>query len=64
MAHTENSGEGEASSNSRSTYTTPNSLTARDIIESNKAMSSALTDVLQMGNCMNIPNVKWSSLIS
>ena len=55
MAHTENSGEGEVSSNSQSTYTTPNSLTAADIIESNKVMFSALTEVLQttltsMGN--------------
>ena len=47
MAHTENSGEGGVSSNSQSTYTTPNSLTARDIIESKKAMFSALTEVLQ-----------------
>ena len=55
MAHTENSGEGGVPSNSQSTYTTPNSLTAGDIIESNKAMFSALTEVLQtaltsMGN--------------
>ena len=55
MAHTENSGEGGVSSNSQSTYTTPNSLTAADIIESNKVMFSALTEVLQttltyMGN--------------
>ena len=55
MAHTENSGEGGVSSNSQSTYTTPNSLTAGDIIESNKVMFSALTEVLQttltsMGN--------------
>ena len=54
MAHTENSGEG-VSSNSQSTYTSPNSLTAGDIIKSNKAMFSALTEVLQttltsMGN--------------
>ena len=47
MAHTENSGEGGVPSNSQSTYTTPNSLTAGDIIESNKAMFSALTKVLQ-----------------
>ena len=55
MAHTENSGEGEVPSNSQSTYTTPNSLIAGDIIESNKAIFSALTEVLQktltsMGN--------------
>ena len=48
MAHTENSGEGGVSSNSQSTYTTPNSLTAADIIESKKVMFSALTEVLQM----------------
>ena len=47
MAHTENSGEGGDSSNSQSTYTTPNSLAAEDIIERNKAMFSALTEVLQ-----------------
>ena len=55
MAHTENSGEGGVSSNSQSTYTNPNSLTAADIIESNKVMFSALIEVLQttltsMGN--------------
>ena len=55
MAHTENSGKGGVSSNSQSTYTTPNSLTAGDIIESNKTMFSVLTEVLQttltsMGN--------------
>ena len=49
MAHTENSGEGGVSSNSQSTYTTP------DSIENNKVMFSALTEVLQttltsMGN--------------
>ena len=43
------------SSKSQSTYTTTNSLTAGDIIESNKVMFSALTEVLQttltsMGN--------------
>ena len=47
MAHTENSGEGRVPSCSQSTYTTPNSLTAGDIIESNKAMFGALTEVLQ-----------------
>ena len=47
MAHTENSGEGRVPSSSESTYTTPNSLAAGDIIESNKAMFSALTEVLQ-----------------
>ena len=47
MAHTENSGEGGVPSNSQSTYTTPNSLSPGDIIESNKAMFSALTKVLQ-----------------
>ena len=46
MAHTEKSGEGGVSSNSQSTYTTPNSLTTADIIESNKVMFSALTEVL------------------
>ena len=55
MAHTENSGEGGVPSNSQSTYTTPNSLKAGDIIKSNNAMFSALTEVLQtnltsMGN--------------
>ena len=55
MAHTDNSGERGVPPNSQSTYTTPNSLTAGDIIESNKAMFSALTEVLQtaltsMGN--------------
>ena len=55
MAHTEDSGQGGVSSNSQSTYTSPNFLTAGDIIESNKAMFSALTEVLQtaltsMGN--------------
>ena len=70
MAHTENSGKGGVSSNSQSTYTTPNSLTAGDIIESNKAMFSALTEVLQtsltsLGNQLHeTPNVKWSRLIS
>ena len=44
--HTENSREGGILSNSQSTYTTPNSLAATDIIESNKAMFSALTGVL------------------
>ena len=48
MEHTENSGEGGVSSNNQSTYTTPNSLTAGDIIKNNKAMFSALTEVLQM----------------
>ena len=47
MAHAENPGEGGVPSNSQSTYTTPNSLAAGDIIESNKAMFSALTEVLQ-----------------
>ena len=47
MAHTEDSGQGGVSSNSQSTYTSPNFLTAGDIIESNKAMFSALTKVLQ-----------------
>ena len=55
MTYTENSGEGGVTSNSQSTYTTPNSLAARDIIESNEAMFSALTEVLKttltsMGN--------------
>ena len=55
MTHTENSWERGVPSNSQSTYTTPNSLTASDIIESNKAMFSALTEVFQttltyMGN--------------
>ena len=56
MEHTENSGEGGVSSNNQSTYTTPNSLTAGDIIESNKAMFSALTEVLQ--TTMDTPDVK------
>ena len=47
MAHIENSGERGFPSNSQSTYTTPNSLTAGDIIENNKAMFSALAEVLQ-----------------
>ena len=47
MAHTENSGEEGVSSKSQSTYTTTNSLTAGDIIESNKVMFSALTEVLE-----------------
>ena len=47
MAHTENSGEGGVPSCSQSTYTTPNSLAAGDIIKSNKAMFSVLTEVLQ-----------------
>ena len=47
MAHTENSGEGGVLSNSQSTYTTTNSLAAGDIIESNKEMFTALTEVLQ-----------------
>ena len=47
MAHTENSGEGGVPSNSQSTYTTTNSLAAGDIIESNKEMFTALTEVLQ-----------------
>ena len=44
MAHTENSGEGRVSSNSQSTYTAPNSLTAADIIE---VLQTTLTS---MGN--------------
>ena len=55
MAHTENSGEGGVPSSSQSTYTTPNSLAAGDIIESNKAMFSALTEVLQKTPNVNIP---------
>ena len=47
MAHIENSAEGGVPSNSQSTYTTPNSLAAGDIIESNMAIFSALTEVLQ-----------------
>ena len=47
MAHTEDSEEGGVPSNSQSTYTTPNSIAAGDIIESNKAMLSALTEVLK-----------------
>ena len=47
MAHTENSGEGIVPSSSQPTCTTPNFLAAADIIESNKAMFSALTGVLQ-----------------
>ena len=48
MVHTENSGKGEVPSNSQSTPTIPNSFTARDIIERNKAKYSALTGVLQI----------------
>ena len=47
MSHTENSGEGGVPSSSLSTYTTANSITTGDIIESNKAMFSALTEVFQ-----------------
>ena len=47
MAHTENSEEGGVPSNSQSTYTTSNSLSPGDIIESHKAMFSALTELLQ-----------------
>ena len=47
MAHAENPGEGGVPSNSQSTYTTPCSLAAGDIIERNTAMFSALTEVLQ-----------------
>ena len=47
MVHTENSGEGGVPSNNQSTYTTPNSIGAGDIIENNKAMFSALAEVLQ-----------------
>ena len=47
MAHTQNSGEGGVPFSSQPTYTNPNSLAAGDIIESNKAMFSALTEVLQ-----------------
>ena len=47
MVHTENSGEGGVPSNSQSTYTILDSLAAGDIIETNKAMFSALTEVLQ-----------------
>ena len=47
MTHTENSGEGGVPSNSMSTYTTLNYLAAGDIIKSNNAMFSALTEVLQ-----------------
>ena len=47
MAHTENSGEGGVPFNSQSTYTTRNSLAAGDIIESNKAMLSSLSEALQ-----------------
>ena len=61
MAHTENSGEEGVPSNSQSTYTTSNSLAAGDIIEINKVMFSALTEVLQMtltSMGMNTLNVK------
>ena len=47
MTHTENSGKGGVPSNSQSTYTTSHSLIAGNIIESNKAMVSALTEVSQ-----------------
>ena len=61
MAHTDNSGEGGVSINSQSIYTTPNSLTAGDIIENNKVMFSALTELLQttltsMGNQLHEPS--------
>ena len=46
MTHKENSGEGEVPSNSQSTYTTTNSLTAGDIIKTNEAMFIALREVL------------------
>ena len=39
--------EGGVPSNIQSTYTTPNSPAAGDIIESNEAMFSALTEALQ-----------------
>ena len=44
MAHTENSGEEGVPSNSQATYTTSNSLTAGDIIKSNKGKFNTLTD--------------------
>ena len=47
MAHIQNSGEEGVPSNSQSTYITLNSLAAGNIIESNKTMFSALTEVLQ-----------------
>ena len=47
MVHTENSEEGGVPSNNQSTYTTPNSIGAGDIIENNKVMFSALAEVLQ-----------------
>ena len=46
MIHKKNSGDG-VPSNSQSTYTTPNSPTAGDIINSNKAIFRALTEVLK-----------------
>ena len=51
-------------------FSTPYSLTTGDITESNKAMFSALTKVLQKPfllwapNCPNTQNVKWSRSIS
>lgn len=45
MFNTENSGNVGISSNSHLTYTTTNSLTAGDIIESNGAILSAFTEV-------------------
>ena len=63
MVHTENSGEGRVSSNSQWNYTIPTYLAAGNIIESNKAMFSALTEVLQK-TCINTPNVQWSKSIS
>ena len=55
IAHTENSGEGGVPSNSQSTYTNHNFLTAGDIIESNKAMLSEQWQplLLWVTNCMS-----------
>ena len=47
MSHTENSGKEEFPTIARQPIPTPNSFAAGDIIESNKAIISALTEVLQ-----------------
>ena len=63
MAQTENSaGEEGVPSNSQSTYTTPNSLAARDIIESNKA-SVIEFFVTLVNNFLLITNVARASAL-
>ena len=69
MFNTENSGNVGISSNSHLTYTTTNSLTAGDIIESNGAILSAFTEVftenpyLWVPNFTNTQNTTWSRSI-